>query len=53
MGIMGRWDDIFVFLSGENINGSEVTLGVTVFASLGGGDSSDFARMVLNANVSI
>jgi hypothetical protein len=39
-GVGGR-NDIFVLLASEDINGSEVALGVSVLSSLGGGDGRD------------
>jgi hypothetical protein len=38
---VGRGDDVLVLLAGEDINGSEVTLGVSVLSSLGGRHGRD------------
>ncbi len=51
VGSVGGWDDIFVLLSSEDIDGGEVALSVTVLASLGSGDGSDLARVILDAHV--
>ena len=40
---MGGRRQIFEFLAGEDVDGSKVDLGVTVFASLGGGHFDDLA----------
>ena len=34
-------NDIFVFLASEDVNGSEIALGVSVLSSLGDGDVTD------------
>jgi len=52
MGSMGGRNDIFIFLSSEDINCSEITLGVSVLSCLRSRDSSDLAWMFLNAHVS-
>jgi hypothetical protein len=49
---VSRRDNIFVLLSSENINGSEVALGMAVLSGLGGRNSTDLARVLLDANVS-
>lgn len=41
---MGGGDDILVFLAVEDIDGGEVTLGVTVLASLGSRHTSDLIK---------
>ena len=43
VGSVGRRNDILVLLSGEDINGREVALGVTVLASLGGRHSGNLS----------
>ena len=43
--------DFFVLLAGEDVNGGDVGLGVTVLAGLGGGDVDDAAREALDADV--
>jgi hypothetical protein len=50
--VVGGRDDIFVLLAVEDIDGGEVALGVTVLASLGGGDMGHLARVSLDADVS-
>jgi hypothetical protein len=40
---VGGRRQIFEFLAGEDVNGSKMDLGVTVFASLGSGHFDDFA----------
>lgn len=40
--------EIFQFLAGEDVDGNQVDLGVTVLASLGGRHFDDFARAVLD-----
>ena len=39
--VVGRRDKLLHFLPGEDIGGDEVAFGVTVLASLGGGDVND------------
>jgi hypothetical protein len=41
--VVGGRRQIFEFLAGEDVDGSNVDLGVTVFASLGGGHFDDLA----------
>ena len=41
--VVGGRRQIFEFLSGEDVDGSKMDLGVTVFASLGGGHFDDLA----------
>jgi hypothetical protein len=41
--VVGGRRQIFEFLAGEDVNGSKMDLGVTVFASLGGGHFDDLA----------
>ena len=50
---MGGWREILQLLAGEEINGSQVDLGVTVLAGLGGGHVDDLAWAVLNHNESV
>ncbi len=49
--VVGGRNDIFVLLASENINCSKVALSVTVFASLGSGNSSNFARESFDADI--
>lgn len=51
LGVVGGGDDILILLSSEDIDGSEVALGVAVLASLGGGNSRHLARVLLDADV--
>lgn len=53
MSSVGGRNDIFVLLSGEDVNSSEVALSVSVLSSLGSRDRRNLARMLLNANVTI
>lgn len=50
---MGRWAEFFELLAGEDIDGDEMDLGVTVLTSLGGGHINDLARAVLDANEAV
>lgn len=45
---MGRWGEIFQLLAGEDVDGDDVDLGVTVLARLGGGHFNDLAGSVLD-----
>ena len=45
---MGRGAKLFELLGGEDVDGDQVNLGVTVLASLGGGHLDDLARAVLD-----
>lgn len=45
---MGGGAQIFKLLGGEDVDGDEMDLGVTVLASLGGGHFDDLARAVLD-----
>ena len=47
VGSVGRGDDIFVLLAGEDVNGSEVALGVSVLASLRGGDGRNLSNKLI------
>ena len=51
--VVGGGGDIFQFLPGEDIDGDQVDLGVTVLASLGGGHVNDLARTALDDDVSV
>ena len=50
---MGGWRKILQLLAGEEINGSQVDLGVTVLAGLGGGHVDDLAWAVLDHNEAV
>lgn len=45
---MGGGAKIFELFAGEDIDGDEMNLGVTMLASLGGGHLDDFARAALD-----
>jgi len=47
-GSVGGWDHIFQLLSGEDVDGGEVTLGVTVLSGLGDGDAQNLAWLSLD-----
>jgi len=50
--VVGGWADIFKFLSGEDVEGDHVDLGVAVLTSLGGGHLNNLAWPVLDHNES-
>ena len=50
---MGRWGEIFQLLAGEDVDSSQVNLGVTVLASLGGGHVDDLAGAALDDNEAV
>lgn len=50
---MGRRGQIFVLLSGEDVDGDKVNLGVTVLTSLGSGHVDDLAGAVLDHNETV
>ena len=50
---MSGWAKFFELLAGEDIDGNQMNLSVTVFASLGGGHVNDLARAVLDADETI
>ena len=45
---MGGWAEIFELLAGEDVDGDQMDLGVTVLAGLGGGHLDDLAWAVLD-----
>ena len=45
---MGGGAELFKLLGGEDVDGDQVNLGVTVLAGLGGGHFDDLARAVLD-----
>ena len=49
---MGGGNHILKLLASEDVNGGEVTFGVTVLSSFGDGDVNDLAGLSLNHNVS-
>lgn len=51
--VVSGWGQIFHLLSGEDVDGSQVDLGVTVLSSLGGGHVNDLARAALDDNVTV
>lgn len=46
--VVSGWRQIFVFLAGEDVEGDQMDLGVTVLSSLGGGHVNDLAWSVLD-----
>jgi len=51
--VVSGWAKFFELLAGEDIDGNQMNLSVTVFASLGGGHVNDLARAVLDADETI
>ena len=51
--VVGGRAQFFHLLAGEDIDGDQVDLGVTVLASLGGGHVDDLARAVLDADEAV
>jgi len=51
--VVGGRRQIFEFLAGEDVNGSKVDLGMTVFASLGGGHFDDLAGTAFDDNETV
>lgn len=50
---MGGRAEIFQLLRGEDVNGDQVDLGVTVLSGLRGGHLDDLARAVLDDNEAV
>lgn len=50
---MGGWREIFQLLAGEDVDGDQMDLGVTVLASLGGRHVDDLARTTLDDNEAV
>lgn len=50
---MGGGAQLLKLLAGEDVDGDQVDLGVTVLASLGGGHVDDLARAVLDADEAV
>lgn len=50
---MGGGAELFKLLGGEDVDGDQVDLGVTVLAGLGGGHFDDLARAVLDADETV
>lgn len=50
---MGRGGEILELLAGEDIDGDQVNLGVTVLAGLGGRHVNNLAGTALDDNVSV
>lgn len=50
---MGGRAQLLELLSGKDVNGDQVDLGVTVLASLGSGHVDDLARAVLDADETV
>lgn len=51
--VVGGRAQLLKLLAGEDVDGDQVDLGVTVLASLGGGHVNDLARAVLDADVAV
>lgn len=56
--VYGKWYIVYVYnvasvLTSEDINSSEVALGVSVLAGLGSGHVSNLARVTLDADISM
>ena len=51
--VVGGRGQILQLLAGEQVNGDQVDLGVTVLAGLGGRHVDDLARAVLNADETV
>jgi hypothetical protein len=51
--VVSRWAKFLEFLAGEDVDGNQMDLCVTVLSSLGGGHVDNLARAVLNANESV
>lgn len=50
---MGGWAKLLELLSGEDIDGDQVNLRVTVLSGLGGAHFDDLARTLLNDDVPV
>lgn len=50
---MGGWGEIFHFLAGEDVEGNQVDLCVTVLPSLGGGHFDNLAWATLDNNEAV
>ena len=50
---MGGRAEIFQLLLGEDVDGDQMDLGVTVLSGLGGGHLDDLARAVLDADEAV
>ena len=50
---MGGRGQVLELLAGEDVDGDQVDLGVTVLAGLGGGHVDDLARAVLDDDVTV
>ena len=51
--IVGRWAEFFQLLSGEDIKGNKMDLGVTVLSSFGGGHVNDLAGAAFDYNEAV
>jgi len=51
--VVGGGADIFHFLAGEDVDGDQVDLGVTVLAGLGGAHVDDLARPAFDDDVAV
>ena len=50
---MGRWRQVFQLLAGEDVDGNDMNLGVTVLASLGGRHFDDLAWATFDDDVTV
>lgn len=51
--VVGGWAKLLELLSGEDIDGDQVNLRVTVLSGLGGAHFDDLARTLLNDDVPV
>lgn len=51
--VVGGWAELLQLLAGEDVDGSQMDLGVSVLSSLGGGHVDDLARAVLDADETV
>ena len=51
--VVGGRAQLFKLLGGEDVDGDQVDLGVTVLSGLGGGHLDDLARAVLDADEAV
>ena len=51
--VVGGWAEIFHLLAGEDVDGDQMDLGVTVLAGLGGGHFNNLAGAALDHNEAV
>jgi hypothetical protein len=51
--VVGRWAKFFELLSGKDVNGNQMDLGVTVLSGLGGAHLDNLAWTILDDNVPV